>query len=102
MTHSSVATISASAEERAVRDCLLEIQCMGPWPHRMNPERDLVLKSSKYCGGVLGLGLLWSWGPQLASVMAIGCFGGGNLMNAASLEFPLVENVIPLVNVPLM
>ena len=47
--------------------------------------------------------MLWSWGPQFASVNAMGCFGAvGNLRNAASLLFPCVENVIPLLIVPLM
>lgn len=40
LVHSSVATISASADEQAVRDWRLETQYMGPQSQTKKPEMD--------------------------------------------------------------
>lgn len=100
LVHSSVAYISASAVLRAVMVCHLELQWRGPVSYTTKPERDLDLKSSNVKGGALGDGILWSWGPQLASQNASGWCWIGNLRNALSLAGVLLWKPIPRLGVP--
>ena len=46
---------------------------MGPWDNMMTyPETDLDLNNGCFSLNVCGDGFVWSWGPQLASVNAVG------------------------------
>ena len=70
--------------------------------HVMNPEIDLDLKSSNCCGLELSLGMLASWGPQLASHMAETVDEDmGNLAYASNSEFCVLEKVNPKSLVPI-
>ena len=73
---------------------------MGPPSQSRKPDILRDLKSSNSCG-LDGLGIDWSCGPQLASVMAvIRCESIGNLTWELSVALSWLEKVIPKVRVP--
>ena len=101
LTHLSVAYISASAELLAVIPCLLADQWRGPPNHMRYPESDHVLKSSSSVIDV-GSALLWSWGPQLASVRAVMRLAGiGNFRKLCRWSLSQLEKDMPKVLDPL-
>ena len=102
LTHSSVAYISASAELLAVIFCLLDDHDTGPLAIIIRcPEIDLDWNSSYLLCRVRSVGLLWSCGPQFASVSAVGRDGLSGKLRWASMELSgCCWKRIPRVDVP--
>ena len=75
----------ASAELRAVANCLFDTQCIAPPSPITKPESDRDLNRSRSSCWFVGFGTEVSWGPQLASVSGRMVEGGMELYESWSM-----------------